>query len=60
MIIYYLNREEKAIDFIDTNLKKSAITSITYLEILVFSYNEEEDQQVRDLMPISIFMIGHM
>jgi predicted nucleic acid-binding protein len=52
MIIYYLNGDKKAIDFIDTNLKNSAISSITYLEILVFSYDEEEDQQVRDFLEL--------
>ena len=52
IIIYYLNGDKKAIDFIDTNLKKSAISSITYLEILVFSYDEEEDQKVRDFLEL--------
>ena len=52
IIIYYLNGDKKAIDFIDTNLKKSAISSITYLEILVFSYDEEEDQEVRDFLEL--------
>ena len=50
IIIYYLNDDKKAIEFIDTNIKVSAISSITYLEILVFSYDEEEDQQVRDFL----------
>ena len=52
MIIYYLNDDKKAIDFIDTNLKNCAISSITYLEILVFSYDEEEDQQVREFLEL--------
>lgn len=52
MIIYYLNGDKKAIDFIDKNLKKFAISSITYLEILVFSYDEEEDQQVREFLEL--------
>ena len=52
MLIYYLNGDEKSIDFVDKNLKKSAISSITYLEILVFSYNEEEDQQVREFLEL--------
>ena len=38
--------------FIDKNLKKSAISSITYLEILVFSYDEEEDKQVREFLEL--------
>ena len=52
IIIYYLNGEKKAIDFINENLKISAISSITYLEILVFSYDEDEDQQVRDFLEL--------
>jgi predicted nucleic acid-binding protein len=52
IIIYYLNGDEKAIDFVDKNLKISAISSLTFLEILVFSYDEEEDQQVRDFLEL--------
>jgi len=52
IIIYYLNGDAKAIEFIDTNLKISAISSITYLEILVFSYDEEEDLQVREFLKL--------
>jgi len=52
IIIYYLNGDKKSIDFVDENLKQSAISSITYLEILVFSYDEEEDRQVRDFLEL--------
>jgi len=52
ILIYYLNGDKKAIDFVDKNLKESAISSITYLEILVFSYDEEEDKQVRDFLEL--------
>ena len=52
IIIYYLNGDKKAIDFIDKNLKKSAISSITYLEILVFPYDEKEDREVRDFLEL--------
>ena len=55
IIIYYLNGNKKAIDFVDENLKQSAISSITYLEILVFSYDEEEDQQVREFLELFKF-----
>ena len=50
VLIYYLNGDSVAIDFVDKNLHISAISSITYLEILVFSYDEEEDKQVRDFL----------
>ncbi len=52
MLIYYLNGESKAIEFVDKNLKKSAISSITFLEILVYPYDEEEDRQVRDFLEL--------
>jgi len=52
MLIYYLNGDNKAIEFVDKNLKESAISSITYLEVLVFSYDEEEDKQVRDFLEL--------
>ena len=51
-LIYYLNDDKVAIDFVDKNLKNSAISSITYLEILVFPYDEEEDKQVRDFLEL--------
>jgi len=52
IIIYYLNGDKKAIEFIDNNLKKCAISHITYLEILVFPYNEEEDKRVRAFLEL--------
>lgn len=51
-LIYYLNGDSKAIDFVDNNLKDSAISSITYLEILVFPYNEEEDKKVKEFLEL--------
>jgi len=52
VLIYYLNGDERAISFVDANLSQSAISAITYLEILVFSYNEEEDKKVRDFLEL--------
>ena len=51
-LIYYLNGDEHAIAFVDQHRTESAISTITYLEILVFSYNEEEDRQVRDFLEL--------
>ncbi len=51
-LIYYLNDDKVAIDFVENNLKNSAISSITYLEILVFPYDEEEDKKVRDFLEL--------
>ena len=52
IIIYYLNGDKKAIEFIDKNLRKCTISHITYLEILVFPYDEEEDRQVRAFLEL--------
>jgi len=52
IIIYYLNGDEKAINFVDNNLKNSAISSLTFLEILVFPYDKVEEQQVRDFLEL--------
>ncbi len=50
IIIYYLNNDQTAIDFIDSNLDNIAISTITYLEVLVFSYDAEEDRKVRNFL----------
>lgn len=52
ILIYYLNGDEKAIDFVDKNLKSCAISSITYLEVLVYPYDEETDKKVRDFLAL--------
>jgi len=52
IIIYYLNGDEQAISFVDKNLKDCSISTITYLEILVFPYDEQEDKQVRDFLEL--------
>ena len=50
IIIYYLNGDNTAIDFIENNLHNSAISSIVYLEILVYPYNEKQDKQIRNFL----------
>ncbi len=52
ILIYYLKGDKQAIDFIDNNLNKLSISSITYLEILVFPYDETEDKEVRDFLEL--------
>jgi len=52
ILIYYLNNDERAIDFVNDNLSDSAISSITYLEILVFPYDNEEDKKVRNFLEL--------
>ena len=52
IIIYYLNNDSTAVDFVDKNLQDIAISSITYLEVLVFSYNAKEDRKIRDFLEL--------
>ena len=52
IIIYYLNDNKRAMEFIENHLQSCAISSITYLEVLVFSYEEDEDKKVRDFLEL--------
>ena len=52
ILIYYLNGDKTAIDFVDKNLKSCAISSITYLEILVYPYEEDEEKEVIEFLEL--------
>ena len=52
ILIYYLDGDKKAIDFVDKNLHNSAISIIAYLEILVYPYDEEQDIRIRDFLEL--------
>jgi predicted nucleic acid-binding protein len=52
ILIYYLNGDRQAIRFVDENLALCAISSITYLEILVYPYSEEEDKSIREFLAL--------
>jgi hypothetical protein len=52
IIIYYLNGDKQAISFIDTNLHQCAISTITYLEVLVFPYSDTEDKKIRKFLEL--------
>jgi len=52
ILIYYLNGDKTAIGFIDKNLKSCAISSITYLEILVYPYEESEEKEVIEFLEL--------
>ena len=58
IIIYYLNNDQTAVDFIDSHLDEIAISSISYLEVLVFSYTDDEDRKVRNFL--DIFTLHHI
>ena len=50
IIIYHLNGEGMATDFILSNLHQSAISRITYIEVLSFDFEEDELLAVRELL----------
>ena len=52
VIIYYLNDDPTAVAFIEEHRHQSAISRITYLEVLVFPYDEEEDRKVRNFLEL--------
>ncbi len=47
-----MNNDKTAIDFIDRHFEDASISSITYLEVLVFPYNADEDKKVRDFLEL--------
>jgi len=51
IIIYHLNGDEIASNFIDNHFDRTAISFITYIEVLSFPFETEElENQVRQLM----------
>ena len=48
IIIYYLNGKYEAKDFIDKNYLYSAISIITYYEVLNFDFTFEEEEIVKN------------
>ena len=50
IIIYHLNGEKVATDFILSNLHQSAISRITYIEVLSFDFAEDELMAVKELL----------
>lgn len=52
IIIYYLNGDQTAIQFIDNYIEESALSIITYLEVLVYPYNHEEAKIVEEFLEL--------
>lgn len=50
ILIYHFNNEKLATDFITKNIKQCAISQITYIEVLSFSFTEEEEKQVKSFL----------
>lgn len=50
IIIYHLNNESIATDFLEKNYQDIAISQVTYIEVLSFSFSEEELNRVKKLL----------
>ena len=50
ILIYHLNGETKATDFILKNFNVCAISQITFVEVLSFDFDEQEAVQVENLL----------
>ncbi|MFK5975013.1 MAG: type II toxin-antitoxin system VapC family toxin [Sulfurovum sp.] len=50
IIIYHLNREPIATKFLSENYEHIAISQITFVEVLSFSFSEEAEKDVRELL----------
>ena len=48
IIIYHLNGNEEATNFITKNVEKSTISRITYIEVMSFNFTAEEEERVKD------------
>ncbi len=50
IIIYHLNGEEKATKFLKANIQISAISRLTFAEVLSFDFAEDEKNNVTELL----------
>jgi len=50
IIIYHLNREPVATDFLAKEYRHIAISQITFIEVLSFSFSDKEESDVRKLL----------
>lgn len=50
IIIYHLNGDKIATDFIMRNMSRCAISQITYVEVLSFEFNEDEFEEVKEFL----------
>ncbi len=50
IIIYHLNGDKRATDFICKNIKISSISRISYIEILSFDFNKKDVLSVKKML----------
>ena len=50
IIIYHLNNEPIATEFLSQNYQNIAISQITYVEVLSFPFSQEEEKDVKKML----------
>lgn len=50
IIIYHLNGDDLATDFLTLNKNQCAISQITYIEVLSFDFTPEQEQDVKEFL----------
>ncbi len=50
IIIYHLNQNSIATDFLRANYKQIAISQITFIEVLSFDFSDEVEKDIRELL----------
>jgi predicted nucleic acid-binding protein len=50
IIIYHLNGEDLATDFLIANKNQCAISQITYIEVLSFAFTPEQEKDVKEFL----------
>ncbi len=50
IIIYHLNGEKTATDFLIENFEKCTISRITYIEVLSYPFNDDDFKIVKDFL----------
>ena len=50
IIIYHLNQDSVATDFLRENYEKIAISQITFIEVLSFDLSDEAEKNIKELL----------
>ena len=50
IIIYHLNGEIKATDFLEEQVDQSCISRLTFIEVLSFPFSEQEETDIKKLL----------
>ena len=56
IIIYHLNGDEKATEFLRNNHHRIALSQITYVEVLSFPYTLQEEDKIKQFLSTFILL----